>query len=231
MTDFDGTLADLDAAVRQQRQEARAALQEGDDATFALVNPDFAEGFAWYNAVQATRPMGWTIDCSGTVNIKESRAAKGDLIAADQSHLQLWGINGEATVSQTVTGLPDGQYEVSATVVTSGSLTASLFAQNTTASITDSNIYKVQATVSDETLRFGITVSSTVGATIDFDDFRLTTVNNTNTAVREIENGKMNNENTVYDLQGRRVNFPSSIVNSQLKKGLLIIDGKKVVVR
>jgi hypothetical protein len=34
---------------------------------------------------------------------------------------------------------------------------------------------------------------------------------------------------TIYDLQGRRVNGQSSRVNGQLKKGVYILNGKKVV--
>ena len=57
--------------------------------------------------------------------------------------------------------------------------------------------------------------------------------------VEEIENGKMNIENGIYDLQGRRVNSQffdeqsgraeRTIHNSQLNKGLYIVNGKKVI--
>lgn len=50
------------------------------------------------------------------------------------------------------------------------------------------------------------------------------------TDISEIENGKLNIEDEVYDLQGRRME--SSIFNSQssiLKKGLYIVNGKKVL--
>ena len=53
------------------------------------------------------------------------------------------------------------------------------------------------------------------------------------TGIAEIENGKLKIENSVYDLQGRRVG-QSSIFNSQssiLKKGLYIVNGKKVMVK
>ena len=225
MTDFDGILADLDAAVRQQRLAARQSLTAGDDVTFALVNPDFAEGFCWYNAVQATCPMGWTIDYTGAVNIKSSTAAKSNLISSGQEHLQLWGINGNVTVSQTVTDLPNGRYEIVATVCTSGILTASLFAANATTPVTDSNIYKIEADVTDGTLRLGLTVSSTASATLDLDDFTLRMVSGT-TGIEGI-NGSQHNQdnkaNVVYDIQGRRVSIS--------RKGLYIVNGKKVVIR
>ena len=43
----------------------------------------------------------------------------------------------------------------------------------------------------------------------------------TPTAITEIGNGKVNTEDAVYDLQGRRI--------STLKKGLYIINGRKVI--
>ena len=225
MTNFDGTLAELDATIRDQRHETRQGLAAGDDATFAIVNPDFAEGFCWYNAVQATRPMGWAIDYNGTANIKSSTAAKGNLIASDQEHLQLWGINGTATISQTVTDLPNGRYEIAVTIYTSGTLTASLFAADATTPVTDSNIYKVEADVTDGTLRLGLTVSSTASATLDLDDFTLRMVSGT-TGIEEIDgsqHNQYNKTNVVYDLQGRRVSIS--------RKGLYIVNGKKVVIR
>lgn len=45
----------------------------------------------------------------------------------------------------------------------------------------------------------------------------------TTTAIEKIENGKLNIENGVYDLQGRRIE------SSTLKKGLYIVNGKKVI--
>ena len=42
------------------------------------------------------------------------------------------------------------------------------------------------------------------------------------------DNGEMINDNAVYDLQGRRVS-ESVILNSKLRKGLYIVNGKKVI--
>ncbi len=38
-----------------------------------------------------------------------------------------------------------------------------------------------------------------------------------------------NNVQRIYDLQGRKINSQFSILNSQLKKGLYIVNGKKMV--
>ena len=52
------------------------------------------------------------------------------------------------------------------------------------------------------------------------------------TGVVSIENGQLTIDNEAgesYDLQGRKVNGQSSMVNGQLKKGVYIQKGKKVV--
>jgi len=49
--------------------------------------------------------------------------------------------------------------------------------------------------------------------------------------IRDVENRKMKIDDSVYDLQGRCVNGQSSIVNGQMKKGLYIVDGKKLYVK
>ena len=49
------------------------------------------------------------------------------------------------------------------------------------------------------------------------------------TGIAEIENGRLNNDNCIYDLQGRKVNVQSSMFNVQSKKGLYIQNGRKVV--
>jgi uncharacterized ubiquitin-like protein YukD len=62
------------------------------------------------------------------------------------------------------------------------------------------------------------------------DDVEITETAGQTTGVDEIENGRWKKTNMVYDLQGRNVN--SSILNSHssvLKKGVYIINGKKVV--
>jgi len=42
---------------------------------------------------------------------------------------------------------------------------------------------------------------------------------------------RMMNEGGIYDLSGRQVNVQSSMFNGQLRKGIYIINGKKVLVK
>ena len=62
--------------------------------------------------------------------------------------------------------------------------------------------------------------------------FRMDFGDGETTGIREMEDGKWKMENGSYDLQGRRVE--SSIFNSQssiLKKGVYIVNGKKIVIK
>jgi hypothetical protein len=52
---------------------------------------------------------------------------------------------------------------------------------------------------------------------------------NTPDGIEGIEHSTLNIENSVYDLAGRRINSQSSIPNSQLKKGIYIVGGKKIL--
>ena len=48
------------------------------------------------------------------------------------------------------------------------------------------------------------------------------------TGISQVENGKLRMEHSVYDMQGRKVNAQP---NSQLKKGVYIVGGKKVIIK
>lgn len=218
------TLATLDEQIRNLRHEARQNLQTGDNASFALVNPDFAEGFCWYNAVQATRPMGWTIDYTGTVNIKASTTAKPDgstapTIASDQEHLQLWGINGTATIGQVVDDLPNGRYRLSANICIGGVATTTLYANDQTITIEGNGSHQVEADVTDGKLQIGIHISSASGTTIDIDDFALQFIS-TETSINNLN---LHPNNIAYDLGGR------SVGHTTPRQGIYILNGKKTL--
>ena len=141
------------------------------NAVAGIVNPGFGQG-----------TTGWTIDYSGTANVKISSGEKPEgsstpLIAANQNHLQLWGISATGAIEQTVTNLPNGRYEVGVTYCKSGTLTAKLFANDAETSLTGNNIYKVVADVTNGILRLGVSFSSSAGATLDIDAFTLTKLN------------------------------------------------------
>ena len=52
----------------------------------------------------------------------------------------------------------------------------------------------------------------------------------THVYINSIENGKQKNDDVWYDLQGRRIG-QGSMANGQLKPGLYIVNGKKVIIK
>ena len=62
------------------------------------------------------------------------------------------------------------------------------------------------------------------------DNFKLIYIKEDETGIKDIEHSTLNIEHLVYDLSGRRVgNSQLSTVNSQLKKGVYIVNGKKLL--
>lgn len=143
--------------------------------TSKITNPNFDD-----NTMSNKAPKGWTY--SGDVsNSKISTGEKGDgVIAANQNHWQLWYGNTPkgCKAYQTISNLPNGLYEVSATIVTDrNTIAASLYANDGTTPIVFGNngVYKVRGIVTNGTLELGLKIDITGGNnnTIDFDDFNL----------------------------------------------------------
>lgn len=183
-----------------------------------IVNPGFGSDME-----------GWTIEFTGTANPKISTTEKpqdsaSPLIAAGQKHLQVWGINGQGSVSQAVEGLAPGKYRVGVTVCTTGSVSATLFAGDGKTDITDDGRYTVEATVgADGRLTLGVSASSTSGGTIEIDAFTLEAVDDTSTPVATALIAAKHATNGCYTLGGQHLCRP--------QKGINIVDGRKVVIK
>ena len=94
----------------------------------------------------------------------------------------------------------------------------------------------VAVTVTDGTLRLGVRSTTSTGKDWTcFDHFRLTYLGDpTGTGIHTIDNGQftIDNEGVVYDLSGRKIaNYQLSIINCQLKKGIYIVNGRKVSIK
>lgn len=222
------TIEEIDEQVRNLRSSARASLSKSTlpaDATFAIVNPDFAEGFCWYNSVQATRPMGWNVDKS--TSGQESITVKTE---NDMNYFTVWAASiTYIETSQTITGLADGVYEFSAQIKASrGNNDGSAFIYASSAGKTMSQ--KAQEPETWETLkvecnvkrgRLNIGVHSDNGWYARLANAKLTyKATSATSGINEIcENS--NNKDNIYDLCGRKV--------KKSTKGVYIINGKKMV--
>lgn len=223
------TLDAIDAKVRQLRHDARQALAtaaDGTDATFALVNPDFAEGFCWYNAVQATRPMGWNLDrnTSGQENVMV-KTAEG------VTYFIVWAATmNYIDMSQKVSDLPNGAYEITAKVKASKgnanggtwlyATTAAGSAKTNATTLEAWEPIAVRCNVTDGTLTLGLRSES--GWYARLADVRLTKVDSAISGISSLTSATDSALQPVYDLQGRK------LANTHAK-GIYIVGGKKVV--
>ena len=141
------------------------------------------------------------------------------LIAANQKHLQIWGINGSGSVSQTIEGLEDGQYELGVTFCHTGSATGTLFANNVSTAMTSDNVYKVVVQVTNHRLNFGVKYNGTSNSVIDIDSFTLRKIGATGIQQRTMNKPQISNR--IYDLSGNEISMP--------QKGIYITNGKKII--
>lgn len=183
-------------------------------APATIINPGFGQ-----------QTTGWDINYNGTANVKISSSAKPEgssspIISANQNHLQLWGISATGSISQTLTGLPNGTYEIGVTFCKSGTLTASLFANEASVNMVSNNTYKVETAVDDGTLHLGVNFSSTSGATIDIDSFTLHKLNE-EVGINTMGISEHNSDFPIYHLSGQQQAAPP------LHQGFYIKDGKK----
>lgn len=148
-------------------------LENGDcvEMTSYITNASFDDA-----TLSNSAPAGWTLETPSGVTSKISTAAKGNgIIAADQNHWQLWSSSGGlvAKAYQTLTDLPNGKYEVGATVCNVSSNT-NVYANSGTKAVTGNGTFKATGIVYDGTLELGLDINITSGSvTVDFDDFTL----------------------------------------------------------
>ena len=91
---------------------------------------------------------------------------------------------------------------------------------------------KVETSVTDGTLVIGLYKTEYIDSDwCCFDNFTLTYLGPT-TGVQTMENGERRTEHSqVYDLQGRKLNAPLSVIHSKLPKGVYIVNGKKISIK
>lgn len=182
--DVPTSLSAIDERVRQLRYEQRQGLKNymlPADASFVLVNAGFDEGLAWYNSVQATRPMGWTLEYTGTAHPNLSSTAKPQdsetpVIAAGYDHYIMWGLTGSGKFYQKVEGLADGEYEVSAEVCFTGSVSPVLYANDANVVVDKDQEASVRTIVKDGKLELGVSYENASNGTIDLENFKLVKV-------------------------------------------------------
>ena len=267
--DTDASLTDIDAAVEalQVAIDASVSLyQVGVPATYGIYNQGFENLSAQHdiesNSAQPT-PFGWTVKKNGVeVNPAEADWWWAAINADGGSYMQgshIWGIwngnnYGNIELSQTLSGLPNGDWRLTALMMVSGNETnnhARLFINNgtTTNSMLGGSesyfsslpegedcTFSGEWNYADNDLhqRFVVETEVTDG-TLTFgvrsdgffkaDDFQLTYLGSP-TGIETL-NPQLStlNSQEVYDLQGRKVQVQN------IPKGIYIVNGQKYLVK
>ena len=222
MDEYDGILMSV---WPQNADETR-------DASGMIINP----------LATAQRKDGWTMQ---NVDFSKGEAYDGD---ASNPYFNNWSASSyTSSMKQTISGLPAGQYTLSAILRSSSTMSMTLSAS------TEADIQQTKFTGTGTTASAGLpmgwkkvttpavsvgkgdvlTISLTASGTSwwSADNFQLTLVEPDPTGIKTMDNGQwtMVNGQSIYNLAGQIVN--NTLSNSKLKRGIYIVNGKKVVIR
>jgi hypothetical protein len=248
-TDITSATALLDSIVNVYLTSALVPVKAGDDFTSRIVNPSFEDG-----------KTGWTVDANASIH--HSTELAYTTVGIDGNNILYNCLKADSTstgVSQTVSGLPNGYYRLTALIATDSGAEISLFAgdKSVTVSAHPFGVYYFnQGTVdsllvTDGTLQIGTRAArrpykldhftlTYLGAKPDPDRIDNTSVTDADfhvigaaSSIR-IETSRAVDVH-IYDLSGRlmkQVKVPQgNTVITSIPRGLYIVNGQKVVVR
>ena len=204
----------------------KASEENPIDISYVITNADGSR----YNNFHAKQPVGWTLSQDDAFECEYSNYLPAKVGSSYFNKWQSSGNLSNRTISQTVTGLPNGKYRLavrtSSSVIHKG---AFLFANNDQADMTQltNSTASVITEIADGLLTLGVELKNYTSNDCKFDHFTLEYLGDPNaTGIENMENEafRTKNVNAVYDLQGRK------LVNQQ-KRGIYIKDGQKVMVR
>ena len=199
---------------------AKASEDNAIDISYVITNADGTR----YNNFHAKQPVGWTLSQEDAFEVEYANylpAKVGD------SYFNKWQGSGNLTnrsMSQQLTGLPNGTYRLS--VRTSTSVIhagAFLVANDQKADMTklQNSTASIKAEVTDGTLTIGVELKNYTSNDCKFDHFTLEYLGGAINGINDQKSQTANLKPQIYDLTGRRLNQP--------QKGINIIDGKKKV--
>jgi len=204
----------------------KASEENPIDISYVITNADGTR----YNNFHAKQPVGWTLSQDDAFEVEYANYLPGKV---GNSYFNKWQGSGNLTdrsISQQLSGLPNGRYRVgvrtSSSVIHQG---ATLFANADNTDMTtvtsDGNV-TVTTEVTDGSLSFGVELKKYKSNDCKFDHFTLEYLGDPNGATSISATAAAPSQSTtsrIYDLTGRRL--------THLQKGINIVDGKKVIVK
>ncbi|MBO4906347.1 MAG: alpha-L-fucosidase [Bacteroidaceae bacterium] len=214
----------------------KASEENPIDLSYLITNADATR----YNNFHAKQPVGWTLSQDDAFEVEYANYLPSKV---GSSYFNKWQGSGnltDRTISQKLSGLPDGKYRISVRtgsgVIHKG---ASLFANNDKTDMTTvvgDGAVSVITEISDGELTFGVELKSYQSNDCKFDHFTLEYLGDPKgtVGIAEMEGGMQNghssNHQVLYDLSGRRISVPAvSSQQTTLPKGIYIQNGRKFV--
>ncbi len=205
-----------------------ATEEEPADFSYLITNADATR----YNNFHARQPVGWSLSRDDAFEVEYANylpAKVGD------SYFNKWQGSGNLTdrsITQKISGLPNGKYRLS--VRTSSSVIhtgASLVANDDKTDMTSvvgNGAVSVTTDITDGQLDFGVKLKNYQSNDCKFDHFTLEYLggDNSSTGISSLPTtaGQQPAANdAIYDLGGRRIDV--------MRKGINIMNGKKIIVR
>ena len=223
----------------QKQKIASLGTDPNTDYTSAIINPSFEFNYG--------STFGWTYTPSSDYGAKANSNATYTINNADGDYVfNIWW-SGNA-ISQTIVGLPNGEYELTALIAsdayTDGNTMeqrnqVTVFANDERVAVMTSEDGKgtgvdgtVSVTITDGTLTIGAEgclITNDDGSTSYYwykvDNFRLVLKNATAVGIEDVAAGtKPVKASTVYNTQGQRV-------TKATKGGVYVVNGKKYVAK
>ncbi len=215
---------------------AKASEENPIDISYVITNADATR----YNNFHAKQPVGWTPSQDDAFECEYSHYLSSRV---GDSYFNKWQGSGNLTnrtMSQTVSGLPNGKYRLNVVshsdVIHAG---AWLFANDDKADMTKltNNKASVETEITDGLLTLGVELKNYTSNDCKFDHFTLEYLggDNSATGINDFPNEDLRfesqdaNSKSVnsksFDLQGRQID------NRKMSRGLYIIDGQKYLVK
>ena len=201
----------------------KASEENPIDISYVITNADGTR----YNNFHAKQPVGWTLSQDDAFVCEYSNYLPSKV---GSSYFNKWQGSGNLTnrsLSQQVSGLPNGKYRLgvrtSSNVIHQGAL---LFANSDKADMTklENNTASVTTEVTDGLLTLGVELKNYTSNDCKFDHFTLEYLGGgTTDGITNHSAASPLASPVIFDLQGRRLARPA--------KGFNIVDGQKVIVR
>ena len=202
----------------------KASEENPVDISYVITNADGTR----YNNFHAKQPVGWTLSRDDAFEVEYANYLNAKV---GSSYFNKWQGSGnltDRTISQQVSGLPNGKYRLS--VRTSSNVIhqgASLFANSDKTDMTTvvgDGAVSVDTEITDGALTLGVELKNYQSNDCKFDHFTLEYLGDANetTGISDLSSLNAHSSTVIYDLQGHRLVRPM--------KGLNIVGGKKVVV-